>query len=78
MKNRELVKRLKQLEKDSIKLEELPITIELGTGDEADIYIEENGSKRYLSEEEYADYCKRFVKSGKRKDIEVIVGEWDE
>jgi hypothetical protein len=78
MKNRELVKRLKQLEKDSIKLEELPITIEIGEGDEADIYVEENGSKRYLSEEEYAEHCKRFVKSGKRKHIEVEIGEWDE
>ena len=75
---RDLSVRLKKLEEEKNLLEELPITIEIGDGDEADIYIEENGLKRYLSEEEYADYCKRFVKSGKRKHIEVEIGEWDE
>lgn len=78
MRNKDIHKRLKQLENNSLKSEELPIVIEIGEAGEADIYIEENGSKRYLSEEEYAEHCKRFVKSGKRKHIEVEIGEWDE
>lgn len=74
---RDLSVRLKRLEEEKNSLEELPITIEIGEGDAADIYVEENGSKRYLSEEEYADYCKRSLKSGKRKHVEVEIGEWD-
>ena len=73
-----LSQRLKKLEEEKNSLEELPITIEIGEGDEAVIYVEENGSRRYLSEEEYSEHCKRFVKSGKRKHSEVEIGEWDE
>ncbi len=77
MRNKDIHKRLKQLEKGNVNSEELPVTIEIGAEGETEIYVEENGLKRYLSDEEYAERGKRFVKSGKRKDIEVIVGEWD-